>query len=81
MACSMPLTVMGAEKGSAEPWYEHGVNSLVTAGAVDAKADLTAKVTANDFIRYAVAALTYKHGVDPMKVAQEEGWLRARIPG
>ncbi|TDL57688.1 S9 family peptidase [Paenibacillus dendritiformis] len=76
MACSMPMTVMGAKKSSTSPWYAHGVNSLVTAGAVDAKADLTAKVTANDFIRYAVTVLTYKHGADPIKVAQEEGWIR-----
>ncbi|GAC41475.1 S9 family peptidase [Paenibacillus popilliae] len=76
MACSMPLTVMGAETGSAAPWYAHGVKSLVRAGAIDAKADLTAKVTVNDFIRFAVTMLTYKHGVDPKKVAQEEGWIQ-----
>ncbi|MBE9917234.1 S9 family peptidase [Paenibacillus donghaensis] len=77
MAVSVPVSVMaqeGAEK--AAPWYQDGVQALVTKGIVDKGVKQNQEISVKDFIRYAVMSLTYQHGIDPMKVASEKGWLK-----
>ncbi|AZS15457.1 prolyl oligopeptidase family serine peptidase [Paenibacillus lutimineralis] len=77
MAVSVPVSVMaqdGAKK--AAPWYQDGVQVLVTKGIIDKGVKQNQEISVKDFIRYAVMSLTYQHGIDPMKVASEKGWLK-----
>ncbi|MCE5173038.1 prolyl oligopeptidase family serine peptidase [Paenibacillus profundus] len=75
LVASVPMSVMAQEQTAATPWYKTGVNALVSKGIIGENADLTATVTVSDFVRYTVTALTYQHGVDPMKAAAAEGWI------
>ncbi|MFD0618261.1 prolyl oligopeptidase family serine peptidase [Paenibacillus sp. GCM10027629] len=76
MAVSVPVSVMAQDGAKqAAPWYQDGVQALVTKGIVDKGVKQNQEISVKDFIRYAVMSLTYQHGIDPMKVASEKGWL------
>lgn len=75
LVASMPMTAMAQEQTTIPPWFQSGVDLLVSKGMIQQHADPTATVSVSDFIRYAVTALTFQHGVDPMKVAIAEGWV------
>ena len=77
MAVSVPLSVMAQDGAKqAVPWYQDGVQTLITKGIVDKGVQQNQEISVKDFIRYAVMSLTYQHGIDPMKVASEKGWLK-----
>lgn len=77
MAVSVPVSAMAQEQvKKAAPWYQAGVQSLVTKGIVDKGVKQNQKISVKEFIRYAVLSLTYEHGIDPMKVASEKGWVK-----
>lgn len=77
MAVSVPLSVMAQDGAKqAVPWYQDGVQTLITKGIVDKGVQQNQEISVKDFIRYAVLSLTYQHGIDPMKVASEKGWLK-----
>ncbi|MCY9543213.1 S9 family peptidase [Paenibacillus alvei] len=77
LAASFPLTVIAQEKTAAATWYTEGIQSLISKDILSDQAKPTSTVPVKDFIRYAALSFTYQHGIDPLKAAENEGWITA----
>lgn len=76
LAASFPLPVIAQEKAAASSsWYTEGIQSLVSKDILSDQAKPTSTIPVKDFIHYAALSLTYQHGIDPLKAAENEGWI------